>query len=213
MSGNDTKERGKVRFGISRKLLLSVVLLTLLICAISTVSGYYQYSNTIRKMYNDNGYAVANIILNNIDHDKIGHYAQTWTEDEDYAQIAEYLKDVAKASDVAFIYIVTLNEDQTIRYIFDSTGVPLGASDPVPANFDEAWEAYTEGKRLQFKIAMNDVVGIAELCGVMMDSTEETYLAFKFSYIDATDNTTYAASIETDMGETNAYALISYWSN
>lgn len=79
--------------------------------------------------------------------------------------------------------------------------------------FEEIIAAYTEGKRLQFKITMNDVVGIAELCGVMMDSTEETYLAFKFSYIDATDNTTYAATIETDMGGTNAYALISYWSN
>ena len=148
MSRNDTNERGKVRFGISRKLLLSVALLTILICVVSTISGYYQYSNTIRKMYNDNGYAVANIILENIDHDKIGQYARTWTEDEDYAGIEEYVKDVAEASNVAFIYIVTLNnEDQTIRYIFDSTGVPLGSTDPVPANFDEAWKAYTEGTR------------------------------------------------------------------
>ena len=147
MSESNTGKPRKIRFGISRRLLLSVILMTVLICVISTLSGYYQYSNTIRKMYNDNGYAVANIILENIDHDKIGHYAQTWAEDEDYAGIADYLKDVAKASNVAFIYIVTLNEDQTIRYIFDSTGVPIGSTDPVPANFDEAWEAYTEGKR------------------------------------------------------------------
>ena len=147
MSESNMKKPGKVRFGISKRLLLSVTLMTVLICLISTLSGYYQYSNTIRKMYNDNGYAVANIILENIDHDKVGHYAETWTEDEDYAEIADYLKSVAEASDVAFIYIVTLNEDHTIRYIFDSTGVPIGSSDPVPANFDEAWEAYTEGKR------------------------------------------------------------------
>ena len=147
MSENNTKRHGRIRFGISKRLLLSVILLTVLICVVSTLSGYYQYSNTIKKMYNDNGYAVANIILENIDHDKIGHYAQTWTEDEDYAEIAEYLNGVAEASNVAFIYIVTLNEDQTIRYIFDSTGVPIGSTDPVPANFDKAWEAYTEGKR------------------------------------------------------------------
>ena len=147
MSENNARRPKRFRFGIGKKLLLGVVLLTVLICVTSTVSGYYQYSNTIRKMYNDNGYVVANIILDNIDHDKVGHYAQTWAEDEDYAEIEDYIKDVAKASDVAFIYIVTLNEDQTIRYIFDSTGVPIGSSDPVPANFDEAWEAYTQGKR------------------------------------------------------------------
>ena len=147
MSGNKPTRHEKNRLGIRRKLLLGVVLLTALICVISTISGYLQYSNTIRKMYNENGYAVGNIILDNIDHDKIGQYAQTWTEDEDYAEIADYLKEVERISGVAFIYIVTLNEDQTIRYIFDTTGTPIGASDPVPSNFDEAWEAYTEGKR------------------------------------------------------------------
>ena len=147
MSVNNDGKTGRARSSISKRLLLNVALLTILICVVSTASGYLQYSNTIRKMYNDNGYAVANIILDHIDHDKIGHYAQTWTEDEDYAEIADYLKDVADASGVAFIYIVTLNEDQTIRYIFDSTGVPIGSSDPVPANFDVAWKAYTEGKR------------------------------------------------------------------
>ena len=147
MSRNREKRPGKARFSISRKMLLGVALLTTLICVISTFSGYMQYSETIRKMYNDNGYVVANIILNHIDHDKVGHYAQTWTEDEDYAEISDYLKDVARISDVAFIYIVTLNEDHTIRYVFDSTGTPIGNTDPVPSNFDEAWEAYTEGKR------------------------------------------------------------------
>ena len=147
MSGNRARRRMKIRFGISKKLLLGVALLTIFICVVSTISGYLQYSETIRKMYNDNGYVVGNIILDHIDHDKVGHYAQTWTEDEDYAEIADYLKDVEKISGVAFIYIVTLNEDQTIRYIFDTSGTPIGSSDPVPSNFDEAWEAYTQGKR------------------------------------------------------------------
>ena len=144
---NKAGKTGKVRFGIGKRLLLIVILMTILICVISTISGYYQYSNTIRKLYNDNGYVFGNIILDHIDHDKVGHYAQTWTEDEDYAEIADYLKDVARASDVAFIYIVTLNEDHTLRYVFDTTDTPIGATDPIPSHFDEAWEAYTTGKR------------------------------------------------------------------
>ena len=98
-------------------------------------------------MYNDNGYVVGNVILDNIDHDKVGHYAQTWTMDEDYAEIDDYLKEVEKASGVAFIYIVTINEDHTLRYVFDTTGTPIGATDPIPAHFDDAWEAYTTGTR------------------------------------------------------------------
>ena len=142
------KKTGGIRFGISKKLLVSVIAMTALICLISTLSGFSEYQRTIQRLYNDNGYVVANIILDHIDHDKVGQYAQTWTEDEDYAEIADYLKGVEQASEAAFIYIVTLNEDQTIRYIFDTSGTKaIGETDPVPSNFDEAWEAYNEGTR------------------------------------------------------------------
>ena len=144
---NDAKKPLHIRFGISKKLLLSVILMTLLICAVSTFSGYYQYDNTIRKLYNDNGYVIANIILDHIDHDKVGQYARTWTEDEDYAKIWDYLKNVEQASGAAFIYIVTVNEDQTVRYVFDSSGLALGDTDPVSSYFDEVWAAYTKGER------------------------------------------------------------------
>ena len=141
------KKSGGIRFGINKKLLLSVILMTILICVISTISGYYQYEGTIRKLYNDNGYVIGNIILDHIDHDKVGYYAQTWTEDENYAEIEDYLKDVEKASNAAFIYIITVYEDQTLRYVFDSSGTPIGETDPVAAYFDEVWAAYTEGKK------------------------------------------------------------------
>ncbi len=143
---NNTEKPRKIRFGISKKLLLSVILMTVLICVISTFSGYYQYRNTIQKLYNDNGYVIANIILDHIDHDKIGQYAQTWTEDEDYAGMAEYLRQVEKASGAAYIYIVTVNEDQTVRYVYDSSGLSIGDTDPVSAFFAEVWAAWTEGK-------------------------------------------------------------------
>ena len=144
MTVDQAKPR-RIRFGISKKVLLSVILLTVLICAVSTVSGYYQYSNTIRKLYNDNGYVIANIILDHIDHDQIARYAQTWVEDEHYAEMAAYLKDVEKASGVAYIYIVAISEDHTMRYIYDSSGLSIGDTDPLSSYYDEAWAAYTKG--------------------------------------------------------------------
>ena len=119
-----------------------------LICAISTVSGYFQFDDTIRKLYNDNGYVIGNIILNNVDHDKIAQYAETWTQDDYYPEMEAYLRSVQEASKAAYIYIVTVNEDQTVKYVYDSSGV-FGGTDPVSAYFDEVWAAYTEGKQTE----------------------------------------------------------------
>ena len=141
----NTTKAGRIRFSISKKLLLSFVLLTVLICAVSTISGYYQYENTIRKLYNDNGYVIANIILDHVDHDRIAMYAQTWEEDEYYPEMAAYLKSVEEASGAAYIYIVTISPDQTMRYIYDSSGLSIGDTDPLSSYFDEAWAAYTQG--------------------------------------------------------------------
>ena len=144
---NQEKTR-RFKFGISKKLLLFTIVLTVLICAISTVSGYFQFDDTIRKLYNDNGYVIGNIILNNVDHDKIAQYAETWTQDDYYPEMEAYLRSVQEASKAAYIYIVTVNEDQTVKYVYDSSGV-FGGTDPVSAYFDEVWAAYTEGKQTE----------------------------------------------------------------
>ena len=144
---NNVKKPGRIRFGISKKVLLSVSLLTILICVVSTLSGYLQYDNTIRKLYNDNGYVIGNIILDNIDHDKVGQYARTWTEDEDYQQMWDYLKGVETASEAAYIYIITVDEDQSVHYVFDTYGLSLGTTDKASSHFDEVWKAWTKGTR------------------------------------------------------------------
>ena len=142
---SETPKRKRFQFGISKKMLLYTIFLTILICAVSTVSGYLQYDNTIRELYNKNGYVIGNIILDNIDHDRVAGYAETWTQDEYYPEMEEYLRGVQEASGAAYIYIVTVNPDQTVKYVYDSSGVFAG-TDPVSAYFDEVWAAYTEGK-------------------------------------------------------------------
>ncbi|MBQ3705929.1 MAG: SpoIIE family protein phosphatase [Clostridia bacterium] len=141
------KKPMRFRFGLSKKLLLSILLLTALICAVSTFIGYYQYEHTIRKLYNDHGYQIGDVILANIDHDQVAKYTQTWTEDEHYAEISDFIRSVAENTNVAWIYMVTVNEDHTIRYVFDSTGTPLGSLDPIGGYFDEVWDSYTQGTR------------------------------------------------------------------
>ncbi len=141
---SNTERRKRFQFGISKKMLLYTIFLTVLICAISTVFGYMQYENTIRELYNNNGYVIGNIILDHIDHDRIAGYTRTWTQDEYYPELEEYLRGVQEASGAAYIYIVTVNEDQTVKYVYDSSGVFAG-TDPVSSYFDKVWAAYTEG--------------------------------------------------------------------
>ena len=141
---SNTEKRKRFHFGISKKMLLYTVFLTVLICAISTLFGYMQYDNTIRELYNNNGYVIGNIILDHIDHDRIAEYTRTWTQDEYYPEMEDYLRGVQEASGAAYIYIVTVNEDQTVKYVYDSSGV-FGGTDPVSSYFDKVWAAYTMG--------------------------------------------------------------------
>ena len=112
-----------IRKSLNKKLLFSIVLLCVVISVVSCVVGFLQYNNTIRRLYNKNGYMLGNLILEQIDRDRVAEYAKTWTADVYYSEMADYLKEVEKASGAAYIYIVVPGEDQRMRYIYDSSGM------------------------------------------------------------------------------------------
>ncbi|WP_026527416.1 PP2C family protein-serine/threonine phosphatase [Butyrivibrio sp. VCD2006] len=136
----------KKRWGINRKTLTAIIVFTLLINIISCICGSIIFDRAIQKLYNDKGYVVANIILNDIDHDKIAQYATTWEADDYYSWMVEYLHHIEDYSNAAYIYIAVPYEDKTMRYIYDSDTY-IGDSDPIAASFEEIWTAYTQGVR------------------------------------------------------------------
>lgn len=135
----------KRRIGISRKMIISIVVLSVILTAASCITGFVQYKGTISELYNDNGYVVGNIILGNIDHDEITKYADTLKEDEYYSGMEKYLGNVTKASGAAYIYMVVPNKDGTMTYLYDSTGLKIGTKDPISAYFDEVYGVYEKG--------------------------------------------------------------------
>jgi len=137
----------KKRRSLNKKLLTSIILLAVIISAASCLVGYMQYNNTIRRLYNENGYVIGDIILEQLEHDKIAEYADTWTKDSYYDEMAEYLKGVEEASGAAYIYIVVPYGNQTMRYIYDSSGLSIGDYDPVSSYYDEVCAAYETGER------------------------------------------------------------------
>lgn len=141
------KDFRKKRRSLNKKLLTSIILLAVIISAASCLVGYMQYNNTIRRLYNENGYVIGDIILEQLEHDKIAEYAYTWTKDSYYDEMAEYLKGVEEASGAAYIYIVVPYGNQTMRYIYDSSGMSIGDYDPVSSYYDEVYAAYETGER------------------------------------------------------------------
>lgn len=135
----------KLKKSLNKKLLFSIVLLCAVISAVSCIIGFWQYDNTIRRLYNENGYMIGNIILEQLDHDKIAEYADTWSEDAYYSEMENYLREVEEASGAAYIYIVVPYEDQTMRYIYDSSGLSIGDYDPISAYYEEVYAVYETG--------------------------------------------------------------------
>ena len=136
----------KSNWGISKKTLTSIILFTLLLVLLLGITGSVLFDRVIEKQYNDRGYVVAQIILGDIDHDKIAQYTRTWEEDDYYHEMEEYLHHVEEYSNAAYIYIAVPYEDKTMRYVYD-TATFIGDTDPISASFDEIWEAYTKGVR------------------------------------------------------------------
>lgn len=135
----------KYKFGLSKKTLISIVILSTCICIASCYIGYLQYKNTITKLYNTNGYSIGDIILNQIDFDNIKEYSETWEKDGYYGYLQLYLERVLNASNVKYIYIVVPEESGRMRYIYDSSGMDLGQYDPISSYLDEIIEIYNTG--------------------------------------------------------------------
>lgn len=133
------------KFGLSKKMLLGIAILSAFICVASCFVGYVQYNKTISKLYNDNGYIVGDVILNHIDHEKIADYSNIWEEDEYYDEMKLYLDKALEVSDARYIYIVVPQNDGTMRYIYDSSGMNIGEYDPISKFYDDVMNIYTTG--------------------------------------------------------------------
>lgn len=140
--------KAKKSMGLNNKILVGIVILALSIGGGACLIGYLQYNETIKKLYNENGFVVSDIILDHIDHDKIAEYVQTWEEDAYYTDMEAYLKSVEGASGSAYIYIMVPNENHTMRYVYDSSGLKIGDSEPMSADFDDILKTYKTGKKI-----------------------------------------------------------------
>ena len=143
------KEEKKVKKSLSRKIVLGAVLLSVAIAALSCVVGFYQYRDTITKLYNANGYVVGEIILNTLDNEKIAEYTRTWKADDYYDELTGFMKTVEESSKAAYIYIMVPSADGTsMKYVYDSSGMEFASEEELnPDGFEKILAIYNTGER------------------------------------------------------------------
>ena len=135
----------KIKYSMNKRLMLTIVALCLVLCVSSSVIGFIQYNNTIKEIYNQDGYILADIIINSIDINKIEEYTKTWKEDEYYTELKDYIDKICISSNVKYIYIAIPNRNGTIKYIYDSSGMNIGDTDPITKYTDEIVAIYNTG--------------------------------------------------------------------
>ncbi|MBR1912135.1 MAG: PP2C family protein-serine/threonine phosphatase [Treponema sp.] len=164
--------KGKAfKWGINQKSLMSIIVFAILTNAFVCLGGSLIFDRAVQKIYNERGYAVSNIILKQIDHDKIAQYVRTWEADEYYDKMSDYLIDIQVSSNAAYIYIAVPYEDRTMKYVYDS-GSNIGFVDPIVASFDEIWNAYKTGERPESYLVRHSQYGyLTSSCLPIKDST------------------------------------------
>ena len=164
----------KRKIGIHGKALAGIIVFTLLVNIAMCISGSLIFDRSVQQIYNERGYVVANIILKQIDHDKIAEYATNWKADEYYQRMVEYLEYILECSNAAYIYIGVPYEDKTLKYIYDS-GSYMGFVDPIAAPFEEIWRSYTEGVKPNSYLVRHSQYGyLTSSCLPIKDSKGNT---------------------------------------
>lgn len=137
---------------LQSKFAIGFCILAILISASSCIIGYTQYKSDIEQLYNNNAYAIAHEARSLIDGDKLRHYADTLTTDDDYFILQDKIETLRRNMDIVSIYIVKLESNKnSYMYIMDTikeaTPCEIGEYLEYPSNFKEHLEGcYYEGK-------------------------------------------------------------------
>ena len=143
--------------GLSIKLITSVLLLGVRLCAAISYMGYREFTTVLEDEYNRSAYEIAETAKSYLDPDRLEHYLETGEIDAAYLEIQDRLDALVVSTNSYLIYVTRLSNDYTTStYIFDAvhpdsgfTRYALGytAQDMDPAYQDEVEQIMTTGER------------------------------------------------------------------
>ena len=143
--------------GLSVKLIASVLLLSVLLCAAISYMGYREFTTVLEDEYNRSAYEIAETAKTYLNPDRLTYYLDTGETDPEYLEIQDKLDALVLSTNSYIIYVTRLSDNYTTStYIFDSvhpdtgfTRYELGytAQDMDPAYQEEVARMMTTGER------------------------------------------------------------------
>ncbi len=179
----------KAVWGLSAKMIASILALSVILCSIICYMGYRQFTKVLELQYNDAAYEVAETAKTYLNADKLDEYVATGETDEEYDEIIQRLDDLAVSTNSTVIYVIKLADDYlTSTYIYNaphpSTGwsrFPLGytATDMDPQYVDNIKQVMTTGERVtEYCYSYSKESGAHTTAGTAVYNSDGEIIAF-----------------------------------
>ncbi len=120
----------KRKAGLALKLISGLILLSVLLCGITSYIGYRRFTSVLELQYNDAAYEVAETAKSYLNPDRLDEYVETGRTDEEYEEILSRLDRLVETTNVTFIYVAKVDptDYMTLTYIYDSVNPNTGFS-------------------------------------------------------------------------------------
>ena len=114
--------------GLTGKLMLGIIIFGILLGAIISIIGYWEFTSVLEQQYNDSAYEIAETAARYLNPDKFEEYLSSGDTDEEYHKIEKRLDDLVDATDTTLIYVarVDTSDYRTLTYIYDSVNSASG---------------------------------------------------------------------------------------
>lgn len=106
--------------GIVCRLTLGTAAFVILLSSVCGVLGYRDFSEILKRQYNDSAYEIACTARDILNPNKFDEYLRTGKTDAEYEKTLKMLNILAKNSNVNFIYTVkvSFNSGNTLNYTY-----------------------------------------------------------------------------------------------
>lgn len=151
---NTTKKKG----GLSRKITLLCLLMSVVVCAGACIVGNITYRSSTFRTYNDFAYQVAEVVISCVDGSRVAGYldVESGQEDQAYEDMVISIYTMFDSMELTSIYLCVPDpETLTVTTIFDVREIDAddpsiyerGVVDPIGSNPQEVVKVFQTGER------------------------------------------------------------------
>ena len=167
----------KIRFTVSRKIGLMVVLITLSLSLLLIALCYSYYKEAMFRHYAVFARNIGELAATELDTDRLGTYLDTLEKDGEYEREYRELCRIQEHSGIEYLYVVVPGEDR-VYYVMDAdttaTALPLGTSEAYSEGvFDGSREKMLQGEELEPMISDEELGWLMSVFYPMRTSSGE----------------------------------------